>query len=190
LFSVLLFVGFVLGSLFIVNCDTDNGTTTYTVTFDTNGGSTVAAISGISSGTAITLPAQPIKEGYTFGGWFTQENGSGTEFTAETLVVNDITVYAKWNGATKFEGTWNIFSGEPANCQVIFTGNIYLVKIDGVNFKKCTFTFTETQLTETIIDNYGDNGHGSIGQQTTVDYTLVDNVFTQTTYSQVFHKQQ
>jgi uncharacterized repeat protein (TIGR02543 family) len=44
-----------------------------------------------------TLPAAPTRTGYTFGGWFPQVNGGGTEFTATSAVSMTFTVYAKWN---------------------------------------------------------------------------------------------
>jgi uncharacterized repeat protein (TIGR02543 family) len=34
--------------------------------------------------------------GHTFGGWYTEQNGAGTEFTPTTPVTGTITVYAKW----------------------------------------------------------------------------------------------
>jgi uncharacterized repeat protein (TIGR02543 family) len=34
--------------------------------------------------------------GYAFGGWYTQQYGDGTHFTADTPVIAEITVYAKW----------------------------------------------------------------------------------------------
>ena len=49
----------------------------------------------IENKTAV-MPTNPTKEGYTFGGWYTEINGGGTEFTASTVVLKDITVYAKW----------------------------------------------------------------------------------------------
>jgi uncharacterized repeat protein (TIGR02543 family) len=71
----------------------------YTVTFDSNAGSTptstttMAAISGESLG---TLPTAPTRAGYTFTGWNAAANGSGTVFTAATAVTGDVTVYAQW----------------------------------------------------------------------------------------------
>ena len=44
------------------------GNETYTVTFDSNGGSAVASITGITSGETITAPAAPTKADYLFGG--------------------------------------------------------------------------------------------------------------------------
>jgi uncharacterized repeat protein (TIGR02543 family) len=42
------------------------------------------------------LPANPEKENYVFGGWFTAKNGFGNEFTKKTRVFSNLTVYAKW----------------------------------------------------------------------------------------------
>lgn len=41
-------------------------------------------------------PANPSKAGFTFGGWYTGENGTGTHFTSEVIITSDMTVYAKW----------------------------------------------------------------------------------------------
>ena len=42
------------------------------------------------------LPEPPVHKGYEFAGWYTEPNGNGTEFTADTEVTGNITVYAKW----------------------------------------------------------------------------------------------
>ena len=57
-----------------IGCDNDNGTTTYTVTFNSNGGSNVSAITGIKSGATITLPTVPTKAENIFSGWFIDNN--------------------------------------------------------------------------------------------------------------------
>ena len=54
-------------------------------------------ISGGSGGSA--APSEPARSGYTFSGWYTQQNGGGAQFviaTASTTVRADRTVYAKW----------------------------------------------------------------------------------------------
>jgi uncharacterized repeat protein (TIGR02543 family) len=43
------------------------------------------------------MPSDPTRyDGYSFGGWYTQPTGNGSQFTADTTVNGDITVYAKW----------------------------------------------------------------------------------------------
>ena len=67
---------------------------TYTVTFDANGGSAVASQT-IDSGGTVTKPADPTKDHYTFGGWYTDSDlTSAFDFTA--AVTADTTLYAKW----------------------------------------------------------------------------------------------
>ncbi len=65
---------------------------TYTVTFDSNGGSAVAAIENVTHGTAVSAPTAPTRSGYTFAGW--KLNSSNYEFS--TPVTGDITLIAQW----------------------------------------------------------------------------------------------
>jgi uncharacterized repeat protein (TIGR02543 family) len=67
-----------------------------TVTFVANGGSPATQTRTVTSGSQIGGLPVPTKDGYTLGGWYTAENGSGTAFTAETPVTESKTVYAKW----------------------------------------------------------------------------------------------
>lgn len=53
------------------------------------------AFQRVTAGSKATLPADPVVEGYTFGGWYTEQNGAGTQFTTSTDITGDITVYAK-----------------------------------------------------------------------------------------------
>jgi uncharacterized repeat protein (TIGR02543 family) len=50
----------------------------------------------VESGKTVDSLPTPTKEGYTFGGWYTAQNGGGTEFTTTTPVTANITVYALW----------------------------------------------------------------------------------------------
>jgi uncharacterized repeat protein (TIGR02543 family) len=45
----------------------------------------------------VDMPSIPTKDDYVFGGWWTERDGGGTEFTATTPVTADIRVYAKWS---------------------------------------------------------------------------------------------
>ncbi|MDR0644509.1 MAG: InlB B-repeat-containing protein [Treponema sp.] len=67
----------------------------FTVTFDSQGGSQVSPID-VTSGGKITLPENPTKSDFRFGGWYSEGNGSGTKFTGDTPVNSDITVFAYW----------------------------------------------------------------------------------------------
>ncbi len=66
-----------------------------TITFNSNGGTTLAPITQ-ESGTTVTSPTAPTKEGFTFGGWYL-DIGLTTAYTFTTMPAEDITLYAKWN---------------------------------------------------------------------------------------------
>jgi uncharacterized repeat protein (TIGR02543 family) len=66
----------------------------YTLTFNTNGGSAVTAITK-SSGTTVDLSGYlPTREGYEFGGWYADKDL--TKVVASMKLTADTTVYAKW----------------------------------------------------------------------------------------------
>ena len=63
------------------------------VVFDVDGVKTeVKVIKGEAIGS--NLPADPTKDGYTFKGWNTKADGTGEAVTAETVVTNEMEVYA------------------------------------------------------------------------------------------------
>ena len=66
--------------------------TSYTVIFDSDGGSKVSAQS-IKAGGKIMMPAEPTKEGHSFSGWY---NGTKKWSFDNDTVNSDITLTAKW----------------------------------------------------------------------------------------------
>ncbi|MGN0709521.1 MAG: InlB B-repeat-containing protein [Anaerovoracaceae bacterium] len=66
----------------------------YTVKFDTDGSSSIAPKS-VESGSTVSKPDDPTKDGYTFKGWYTDRTYS-TEFDFTKPITADTTVYAKW----------------------------------------------------------------------------------------------
>ena len=67
---------------------------THTITFNTNGGSNVAAIT-VNHGEIATAPETPEKEGYRFVEWCVDETLS-TPFDFNEPVTGDVLLYAKW----------------------------------------------------------------------------------------------
>ena len=68
---------------------------TYTITFDTTGGSEIAPITQ-DYGTVITAPEAPTREGYTFIGW--------DKAIPETMPAENITLKARWKDTEKPTG--------------------------------------------------------------------------------------
>ena len=67
----------------------------FRVLFDTAGGSTISPVTGLSYGDIISAPSAPAREGYTFGGWYTDE-GLTAEWSFADRITGDMTLYAKW----------------------------------------------------------------------------------------------
>ena len=74
----------------------------HTVSFNTDGGSTIDSITA-QHGSTITKPTDPTKEGYTFAGWYYDEGGesghTAWDFDSRTVLSN-ITLIAHWTSDT------------------------------------------------------------------------------------------
>ncbi|WP_459188925.1 InlB B-repeat-containing protein [Parabacteroides sp. APC149_11_2_Y6] len=70
------------------------GEVVYTVSFDTDGGSEIEAVSVLDKETVLK-PANPEKTGFEFKGWYSDPE-KVTVYDFESLVTADITLYAKW----------------------------------------------------------------------------------------------
>ena len=68
---------------------------TFTVTFDANGHGAAPAEQNVESGKTASEPSALTVSGYTFGGWF-REASCTNIFSFDTVITEDITIYAKW----------------------------------------------------------------------------------------------
>ncbi|MCI8829249.1 MAG: hypothetical protein HFE98_10510 [Ruminiclostridium sp.] len=83
------------------------GTEAYKVTFNSQGGSNVASKT-VAKNSTVTKPADPTKTGYTFGGWFKEENCTTAWDFGTNTVTEATTLYAKWEPiqfTVTFDGT-------------------------------------------------------------------------------------
>jgi hypothetical protein len=117
-FWVMFFMIIVFGMTFL-GCETGNELKQFTVTFDSDGGTPTPNPIKVEEGKSINdIPSPPpTKSENSFGGWFTEKNGVGTEFKGNTIVTADITVYAKWTTTVK-KITINGILGITGNVQI------------------------------------------------------------------------
>ena len=83
----------------------------YTVSFDSDGGSNVPA-QKVRYGSKASRPADPTRAGHTFQGWYTSRDG-GSKYDFGTAVTGDVTLHAHWakepaalrrlSGATRYD---------------------------------------------------------------------------------------
>ncbi len=67
-----------------------------TITFDTNEGSDVDSLIEVT-GSSIMPPDDPIRDSYTFGGWFTDPELTDSYTFPDTMPTTSFTLYAKWD---------------------------------------------------------------------------------------------
>lgn len=79
------------------------------ITFETNGGSAVAALTGVV-GQSVTPPQSPTKYGYSFGGWYSDENLTSM-YVFGTYPSDNITLYAKWSKDANFNYVTYVLNG-------------------------------------------------------------------------------
>ncbi len=64
------------------------------VIFKNNGSTFTEAYSSYTG--LVSFPEKPTQAGYIFGGWYADNNGEGAAFTADSVLAQDLTVYAYW----------------------------------------------------------------------------------------------
>lgn len=92
-----------------------------TVTFIVDGQETpVKIVKGQAIGT--NMPQDPSKSGYTFKGWNTKKDGSGEVVTSDTVVKEDLSVYAIFEKGTSSGGNGNTGGNNNGNNNGTGTG--------------------------------------------------------------------
>ena len=100
---------------------------TYTISYNANGGSGAPTAQTKTYGTDLTLTTStPTRSGYTFDGWNTKSDGSGTSYSAGGKFTTNAntTLYAKWKQNTfTLRYNDNMGSGCSTKTKTITPGN-------------------------------------------------------------------
>lgn len=138
------------------------------VSFDSNGGSSVASIqmqSGGNGAVAATEPTDPTRAGYTFAGWFTDQ-ALTQPYDWSKLVTVSMTLYAKWldSSVPTVTVTFDSNGGSEVPSQTIsqggYVGEPATPVLDGYVFdgwyftdgdREVRFTFKEQVNTDLVL---------------------------------------
>lgn len=105
----------------------------YTVSFDTDGGSTVESQTVVTGNKATKPAVNPTKKGYNFVGWYT-DNTYTTEFDFEnTIITDNTTIYAKFEDASIFKLDGYTFN-KISTLEELTTGYYVIGGFDGTNY--------------------------------------------------------
>ena len=176
----------------------------YTITFNSNGGTSVAP-KDINAGEKLTEPTPaPTKEGFTFDGWY-EDSTFSKKFDFNTPITNSMTLYAKWtenkytltfdaNGGTGSMTAKTDLTGEytlPANEFTAPSGKQFkgwslttdgaiVTKVDMTENKTVYAIWENIPVTTYTLTFDANGGTGSMTAQTglTGEYTLPANEFT------------
>jgi uncharacterized repeat protein (TIGR02543 family) len=89
----------------------------YTIVFDSQGGTEVAAITR-DAGSSVAAPTAPTRTGFTFHGWFDAATG-GTLYVWPHTLNADVTMYARWQDTTQPSGQQRTITFDSRGGQVV-----------------------------------------------------------------------
>ena len=130
-------------------------TVPYSVTYNSNAsssGTVPTDISTYASGATVTVKANTgslAKTGFTFTGWNTAADGSGTNYASSgsailTMGAANVTLFAKWEVTytVTYNGNTNTSGSVPTDSSTYASGAAVTVKANTGNLAKTGFTFT------------------------------------------------
>jgi len=110
----------ILGGITALLLLKNNVKNTYTISFDSDGGSKIE-IQIVNEGEKVIIPTIPTKEGFTFVGWYYNDE----KFDFETEIYEDVTLKAFWNQnvtLNTYTVTFNTDGGNTISNQTVNEG--------------------------------------------------------------------
>ncbi|MDD3478212.1 MAG: DUF4886 domain-containing protein [Candidatus Izemoplasmatales bacterium] len=106
----------------LIGCKTTE-TNVYSVDFVVYDGYSMESLS-LADGASIPEPTAPVREGYTFDGWFKESSLSTPWNFATDTVTENVTLYAKWTPVSEdtFTVTFNTNGGSPVSTVQVANG--------------------------------------------------------------------
>lgn len=101
----------------------DNLRDGYYIAFQSNGGNYVNPLNQ-KYGTVVKRPADPVKQGYDFAGWYRDEELTASYTFPETMPDENVIVYAKWTPAQVTYTVKNYLQGSNGIYEVLEDGTV------------------------------------------------------------------
>lgn len=145
---------------------------THTVTFDANGHGIAPDAQSVDYNEKVTKPDDLTATGYTFGGWYKEENCTNVWDFNNDVVTADITLYAKWT-AIKYKIEYTELYDVTHNNPTTYTIESETITFTNPTSERTGYTFKGWNPTEIT---KGSTGNKTVtAQWTTIDYTITYN---------------
>lgn len=122
----------------------------YTVTFDSNGGSTVSSQTIVEGGKA-TQPNNPTRSGYNFAGWLL----NGNAYNFNSTITSNITLVAKWTQKNYTVGVSRVDAYSPDSILSVFEEGKQIT-VQSIKYSDGTYLCSGTNTTVNMGDIAGE----------------------------------
>jgi len=126
-------------------------TNVYTITFDSNGGTSVSAISD-NGGVRISEPTAPTKDGYDFAGWYA-DSALTESYTFSFMPYESIILYAKWTEQGSYTGYYEGAAGLYGTALKTFLHDLINTGFSGVTYGDSRYILDDTDADPAISGN-------------------------------------